>query len=152
MPRKGLLYFVMIDFFRKVCYNLSREYFLKNRKGGEFMVISTMNKREITEVENWIRENNEKNSLVKFFPEIRDGVLVLINTRLISRNGVDQDTLNSVYDEIETRSARRVFPSRDGMLPSGVLTLHVSYVHRVCGAKNIIAALEYISGEMLESL
>lgn len=117
------------------------------------MVISTMNKREITEVENWIRENNEKNSLVKFFPEIRDGVLVLINTRLISRNdGVNQDTLNSVYDEIEMRSARRVFPSRDGMLPNGVLTLHVSYVHRVCGAKNIIAALEYISDEMLESL
>ncbi len=117
------------------------------------MVISTMNKREITEVENWIRENNEKNSLVKFFPEIRDGVLVLINTRLISRNdGVNQDTLNSVYDEIEMRSARRVFPSRDGMLPNGVLTLHVSYVHRVCGAKNIIAALEYISSEMLESL
>ena len=116
------------------------------------MVISTMNKREITEVENWIRENNEKNSLVKFFPEIRDGVLVLINTRLISRNGVNQDTLNSVYDEIEARSGTRVLPNRDGMLPKGVLTLHVSYVHRVCGAKNIIAALEYISSEMLESL
>lgn len=111
--------------------------------------MTTMPFGELAKVRKWVSSNNENNPHMKFFLDIREGVLLSINVRFFVMNqNIKKEIEEQIYDAITVLSHYRLFPDRDKKMEYGILRLDVSYVHKFCQAKDLIRGLEFIREDM----
>lgn len=114
-------------------------------------------KRSLGQLEEYIKELNETNSYVQFFPKIENGVLLSIDVRFLAPTPEEKYFENDkkwerVKHEITTISRDRLFPVGKELFGKGILELKASYVHRYCDYFAIVNTLEYISEFMIDDI
>ncbi len=113
------------------------------------MTTTTMSVEELLKIRKWVRFNNETNPHMKVFLNIQEDVLVSADVRFFAkRQPLTKEVEDKIFNAIEILSHRRLFPEKTGDLKNGILKLNASYIHRHCGAKDIIRALEFVAKDL----
>lgn len=103
----------------------------------------------------WMREENERNLYVKFFPRVEEGFLVSISVRFFvpnPRKNLNGEKKHMIMERIRQLSHGRLVPDDNGLFDYGILELKASYIHRYCRKNFMINTLSYIANEMIPSI